>query len=305
MAARPYWSGHIQISLVSFAVKLFTATESMNEIRFHQLDRKTGERVKYQKVSSSSSSEEESKVEKTDIVKGYEYSKGQYVMIEPEEIENLRIPSRHTLEVAQFVNAHEVDPAFFEKPYFVVPDGDAQAEAFAVVRRALQMTKKIALGKIAFGGREHLVAIAPPADDQLAGMMAYTMRYAEELRNPASYFAEIKPAAVEQDQLSLAEELIKRKSGKFDPQKFKDEYEVALKAMVEAKVKHAPIPREEPDAASSPKVINLMDALRKSVQPEEAAPPKKAPARSVAAKSTGGAAKKGISLVKPKARKSA
>jgi DNA end-binding protein Ku len=304
MAARPYWSGHIQISLVSFAVKLFTATESMNEIRFHQLDRKTGERVKYQKVSSSASAEE-NKVEKTDIVKGYEYSKGQYVMIEPEEIENLRIPSRHTLEVSQFVNAHEVDPAYFEKPYFVVPDGDAQAEAFAVVRRALQMQKKIALGKIAFGGREHLVAIAPPADDNLAGMMAYTMRYAEELRNPASYFAEIKPVTVEQDQLSLAEELIKRKSGKFDPKKFKDEYEVALRAMVEAKVKHAPIPREEPAAASSGKVISLMDALRKSVQPEEeAAPPKKAPARSTAAKATT-AAKKGISLVKAKARKSA
>jgi len=304
MAARPYWSGHIQISLVSFAVKLFTATESMNEIRFHQLDRKTGERVKYQKVSSSSSSEE-SKVEKTDIVKGYEYSKGQYVMIEPEEIENLRIPSRHTLEVSQFVNAHEVDPAYFEKPYFVVPDGDAQAEAFAVVRRALQMQKKIALGKIAFGGREHLVAIAPPSDDNLAGMMAYTMRYAEELRNPASYFAEIKPVAVEADQLSLAEELIKRKSGKFDPQKFKDEYEVALRAMVEAKVKHAPVPRDEPAAASSGKVISLMDALRKSVQPaEEAAPPKKAPTRSVAAKAAP-AAKKGIALVKAKARKSA
>jgi DNA end-binding protein Ku len=306
MAARPYWSGHIQISLVSFAVKLFTATETMNEIRFHQLDRKTGERVKYQKVSSSASTEE-SKVEKTDIVKGYEYSKGQYVMIEPEEIENLRIPSRHTLEVSQFVNSHEVDPAYFEKPYFVVPDGDAQAEAFAVVRRALQMQKKIALGKIAFGGREHLVAIAPPSDDSLAGMMAYTMRYAEELRNPASYFAEIKPVAVEQDQLSLAEELIKRKSGKFDPKKFKDEYEVALRAMVEAKVKHAPIPREEPAAASSGKVISLLDALRKSVQPEEAAaPPKKAPARTVAAaKSTPAAAKKGISLVKAKARKSA
>ena len=305
--ARPYWSGHIQISLVSFAVKLFTATESMGEIRFHQLDRKTGERVKYQKVSSSSESEE-AKVEKTDIVKGYEYSKGQYVIIEPEEIENLRIASRKTLEVAQFVNADEVDPAYFEKPYFVVPDGDAQAEAFAVVRRALQLSKKIALGKIAFGGREHLVAIAPPADDKLAGMMAYTMRYAEELRNPASYFAEIKPVAVEDDQLSLAQELIKRKTAKFDPGKFKDEYEVALKAMVEAKVHNAPVAKEEPQE-KSPKVVSLMDALRKSVQRDEGdglsrESVKKAGSKSTAAKRAP-AAKKGISLVKAKSRKTA
>jgi DNA end-binding protein Ku len=300
--ARPYWSGHIQISLVSFAVNLFPATETKSEIRFHQLDRKTGERVKYQKTSS-----DETKVEKTDIVKGYEYSKGEYVTIEPEEIENLRIPSRKTLEVSQFVNVDEVDPGYFEKPYFVVPENDAQAEAFAVVRRALQMSKKMALGKIAFGGREHIVAIAPPTDDKLLGMMAYIMRYAEELRSPASYFADIKPVEVDEDQLSLAEMLIKRKSAKFAPEKFKDEYEAALRAMVEAKVHNAPIPQEEP-AAKSTKVVNLMDALRKSVQSdrgEEAAPPKKAPSRSAAAKSATTAPKKGIALVKPKARKTA
>ncbi len=294
--ARPYWSGHIQISLVSFGVKLFTATETKGEIRFHQLNRKTGERVKYQKTSG----EEGPAVEKTDIVKGYEYSKGQYVTIEPEEIENLRIPSRHTLEVTQFVNEAEVDPAFFEKPYFVVPESDSQAEAFAVVREALLKSKKIALGKIAFGGREHLVAISAPADEKLSGMMAYTMRYAEELRKPESYFAEIKAVSIPEDSLSLAEELIKRKSGKFDPEKFKDEYEVALRAMVEAKVHNAPIPKDEP-APKSAKVVNLMDALRKSVQRDEeaAAPPKKSATKAPAA-----AAKKGIELVKAKTGKS-
>jgi DNA end-binding protein Ku len=302
MAARPYWSGHIQISLVSFGVKLFTATESKSEIRFHQLSRKTGERIKYQKTSAG----EEGAVENSDIVKGYEYTKGQYVTIEPEEIENLRVPSRHTMEVKQFVSESEIDPAYFEKPYFVVPDGDAQAEAFAVVREALRKTQKVALGKIAFSGREHLVAISAPTDESLPGMMAYVMRYSEELRNPAGYFAEIKAVAVEEDQLALAEELIKRKSGKFDPEKFKDEYEVALKALVEAKVQHAPVPQEEP-AQKSAKVVNLMDALRKSVERDEAAPPKKAPARAAAAKSTAPAAKqpKGIALVKAKARKTA
>jgi DNA end-binding protein Ku len=299
--ARPYWSGHIQISLVSFGVKLFPATESKSEIRFHQLSRKTGERIKHQKVSG-----EEGPVDSSDIVKGYEYSKGEYVTIEPSEIENLRIPSKHTLEVTQFVSSDEIDSSYFEKPYFVVPESDTQAEAFAVVRKALQATKKVALGKIAFGGREHLVAISAPVDDKLPGMMAYTMRYAEELRNPASYFAEIKPVTIEEDQLSLAEELIKRKSAKFAPEKFKDEYEAALRAMVEAKVQHAPIPRDEP-APKSSKVVNLMDALRKSVQRDEEPTPKKAASKSATAKAAGETVKKGIELVKPKtkSRKSA
>jgi len=281
--ARPYWSGQIQISLVSFSVKLFPATEAKSEIRFHQLSRKTGERIKHQKVSA-----EEGPVEKGDIVKGYEYRKGEYVTIEPDEIEHLRIPSRHTMAVSQFVDFDEIPPAFFEKPYFVAPEDDVQAEAFAVVRKALQSTKKVALGKIAFGGREHLVAIAAPQDDKLPGMMAYIMRYAEELRDPAAYFDDIKKVTVDDDQLALAKELIKRKTAKFVPDKFKDEYEAALRAMVEAKVNNAPLPKEEP-ARKTGKVINLMDALRKSVQ-GDSAPAKKAPTGS----------NKGLSLVKSK-----
>jgi DNA end-binding protein Ku len=281
--ARPFWSGQIQISLVSFGVKLFPATEAKSEIRFHQLSRKTGERIKHQKVSG-----DDGPVEKSDVVKGYEYRKGEYISIEPEEIENLRIPSRHNLVVSQFVDSDELDPSFFEKPYFVVPEDDVQAEAFAVVRKALQTTKKVALGKIAFGGREHLVAISPPLDDKLSGMMAYTMRYAEELRDPASYFADIKKVTVDEDQLSLAKELIKRKAAKFSPEKFTDEYEAALREMVKAKIEHAPIPQDEP-APKSAKVINLMDALRKSVRGDEVSAPKKKAA---------GASKKGIALVK-------
>jgi DNA end-binding protein Ku len=286
---RPYWSGQIQISLVSFGIKLFPATEAKSEIRFHQLSRKSGERIKHQKVSG-----DEEPVDSSDIVKGYEYRKGEYVTIEPDEIEHLRIPSRHTLEVKQFVDLDELDPEFFEKPYFVVPENDVQAEAFAVVRKALQTTKKIGLGKIAFGGREHLVAVSAPGNDKLAGMMAYTMRYPEELRDPAKYFGEIKKVAVDEDQLSLAKELIKRKAAKFAPEKFKDEYEAALRELVEAKVKHAPIPRDEP-APKSAKVINLMDALRKSVRGDEAPVAKK----KTYAKPAAGLPRKGITLVKP------
>jgi DNA end-binding protein Ku len=257
--ARPFWSGQFQISLVSFGIQLFPATEAKGEIRFHQLNRRTGERVHHQNVTS-----DDEPVEKDEIVKGYEYSKGEYVMIEPEDIENLRIPSRQTLDVSQFVSLEELDPKFFEKPYFVTPENPGQAEAFAVVRKAMQSSGKVALGKIAFGGREHIMAIAAPRDDKQLGMMAYTLRYASELRDPDEYFGDIKRVAADADQLGLAKELIKRKTAPFNADAFQDEYETALRAMVEAKVKHIPLPKGQP--AKSAKVVNLMDALRKSVQ---------------------------------------
>jgi DNA end-binding protein Ku len=258
--ARPFWSGQFQISLVSFGIQLFPATEAKSEIHFHQLDRRTGERIRHQNVSG-----DDDPLDKDQIVKGYEYSKGEYVMIEPEDIENLRIPSRQTLEVAQFVDRDQLSPEFFEKPYFVTPENPSQAEAFAVVRKAMQSSRRVAVGKIAFGGREHLLAVAAPEDDKQLGMMAYTLRYSEELRDPAEYFDGIKRIAIDKDQLNLALELIKRKSSAFDPARFTDEYETALRAMVEAKVNHAPLPKDSP-AKKSGKVINLMDALRKSVQ---------------------------------------
>jgi DNA end-binding protein Ku len=279
--ARPYWSGQIQISLVSFGVKLFVATEAKSEIRFHQIDRSTGERVKYQKVLSSAvetapdeAAPQDAIVEKSQIVKGYEYTKGQYITIEPEELAQLRVPSKHVMEVTQFVDAAAIDPEFFEKPYFVVPENEAQTEAFLTVRQALVDTQKIALSKIAFAGREHVVAIAPAGADGSSGqgdspaykgMMAYTMRYAAELRNPAEYFRDIKQLAIASDSLDLAKELIKRKAGTFDPSKFVDGYEIAVKELVDAKLQHAPIPQDEAPAPARGKVINLMDALRKSV----------------------------------------
>jgi DNA end-binding protein Ku len=300
--ARPYWSGNLQISLVSFGIKLFPATEAKSEIHFHQLSRKTGERIHHKNVTGSA---DDASSEKVEIVKGYEYSKGKYISIEPSEIANLRIPSRHTLEVTQFVDLDELDPELYEKPYFVVPDGDQQAEAFAVVRKALQSTNKAALGKIAFGGREHLVAIAAPpqakedtADNR--GMMAYTLRYAEELRKPADYFSDIKKTTVDSDQLLLAKELIKRKASKFNPDKFKDEYEAALKELVKAKVNKTPLPEDEP-ALKTAKVINLMDALRSSVKSgsDESHTHKK----DTHAKSDSARPRKGLSLVKPAAKR--
>ncbi len=288
--ARPFWSGQIQISLVSFGVKLFPATEAKSEIHFHEISRKSGERVRHQKVSAS----DDAPVEKDDIVKGYEYSKGEYIQLDPEEVEHLRIASRHTLELQQFVDLDDLDAALYEKPYFVVPENDSQAEAFGVVRKALDDLHKAGLGKIAVSGREHLMAICAPSDPKLAGLMAYTLRYAAELRNPAEYFAGIKAAKVGEEQLSLAKELIQRKAGAFDPAKFTDDYEAALRELIDAKLKHVPLPVEKKPAARG-KVIDLMDALRRSVNP---ANEKIAPARSGARKAKGESTKHGLTLLK-------
>ncbi len=295
---RPFWSGQIQISLVSFGVKLFPATEAKSEIHFHEIDRKTGTRVRHQKVSESA----EEPVEKADIVKGYEYRKGQYTQIDPEEIKHLRIPSKHMLQMEQFVDFQQLDPALFEKPYFVVPEKDTQAEAFAVVREALQQTHTAGLGKIAMGGREHLMAVCAPSDPKLPGLMAYTLRYAAELRSASEYFSDVKTPKIDAEQLSLAKELIQRKAGKFDPSKFTDDYEAALRELVKAKMKHLPLPLEEKPAPRA-KVINLMDALRRSVKsPDE----KKAPAHSGTRKAAGASqdrsTRRGLTLLKSRAK---
>ena len=322
--ARPYWSGKIQISLVSFGVKLFVATEAASDIHFHMIDRRTGERVKHQNVASSAiernPDEAADPVHKSDIVKGYEYSHGRYVTIEPDELAHLRVPSKRTMDVTQFVDVSSIEPAFFEKPYFVVPEDDSQTEAFLTIRQALIDTNKVALSRIAFGGREHVIAIAPaPAhlteksskttksstskstkSDATAhpGLMAYTLRYAAELRDPAAYFESIKPHAINADSLSLAKELIQRKSAAFDPTQFTDGYEAAVKELVDAKLKHAPIPREEPAPRTRGKVIHLMDALRKSVNDT------KSTATKTTATATKSASRKGPTLIKSATAKS-
>ena len=326
--ARPYWSGKIQISLVSFGVKLFVATEAASDIHFHQIDRRTGERVRHQNVAASAieraPDEAADPVHKSDIVKGYEYSHGRYVTIEPDELAHLRVPSKRTMDVAQFVDIDSIDPAFFEKPYFVVPEGDSQAEAFLTIRQALIDTNKVALSRIAFGGREHVIAIAPapaplsekstkpaksakPAkskSDAAAplGLMAYTLRYAAELRDPAAYFDSIKPHTLNADSLSLAKELIQRKTAAFDPTQFTDGYEAAVKELVDAKLKHAPIPREEPAPRTRGKVIHLMDALRKSVNDTKSSDTKISAARTADTAAAKSASRKGPTLIKSAAK---
>ncbi len=302
--ARPYWSGRIQVSLVSFGVQLFVATESKSQISFHQISRSTGERIRHQKVLQSAvDSDNETAAEavgKDEIVKGYEYRKGEYVLVESSELENLKVPSKHTIDVSQFVTMDELLPEYIEKPYFVVPENDGQAEAFAVIRKALQKSGKVAIGKVSFAGRENILAIRPAGDEAHGGMMAYTLRYSNELRNERDYFRDLKGVEINEESLELAETLIAKKSTKLDLSKFEDGYEVAVKELIEAKVNKMPLPQDEV-AEPRGKVVNLMDALRKSLGDSDTG--KRAVRKPVA--SVKADSKKGIGLVKPSSKTSA
>ena len=259
MADRPYWSGQLKVSLVSFGIQLYSATNSSSGINFHQIDRASGQRIRHLNVVG-----DKEPVENAEIVKGYEYSKGKYLLIEPDEISKVRIETKKTIDVQQFVELYELPPGIFEKPYFVVPDAKESSDAFEVVRRAMEQAGKAAIGEIAFGGREHLVAIAVPPDGS-AGLMAYTLRYSEELRKSTDYFSDIpSPEKVDKKQLAMATQLIEAYSTSFDLEAFKDDYEAALQELIEAKRKNAPLPDEE-EAPRPTKVVNLMDALRESV----------------------------------------
>ena len=297
--ARPYWTGRIQVSLVSFGVQLFVATESKSQISFHQISRSTGERVRHQKVLESAvdsgNETAAATVGKDEIVKGYEHRKGEYILIEPSELENLKVPSKHTIEVNQFVELDELLPEYIEKPYFVVPENDSQAEAFAVIRKALQMSGKVAIGKVSFSGRENIVAIRPAGDESHGGMMAYTLRYSNELRNERDYFQDLKGVEINEESLELAETLIAKKSTKLDLSKFEDGYAVALKELIDAKINNLPVPKDEV-AQPRGNVVNLMDALRKSLGGADSGSSKRVPKKPAA--SVKSEPKKGIGLVK-------
>ena len=285
--ARPYWSGQISLSLVSFAVEIYPASTSTRPFQFHQIDRATGQRIHYQNVvhddddqvgAHGGEEHDQHAVGKTDIVKGYEYEKGKYAIIEPDDLKRLRIPGKDTLEISQFVPADEVSPSLYVKPYFVVPKKGPQANAFAIVRQAMIDSGKVALGEIVFAGREHVVALAPPTDRSQRGLMLYVLRFAEELREPSEYFDKIPAVKADAAQLKLATQLIESYTHPFELAAFKDNYEVAVRELVEAKLANKPLPREKPTARAG-KVVDLMSALRKSLaakQPEKEAPRTKA-----------------------------
>jgi DNA end-binding protein Ku len=258
MPTRPTWSGSIQISLVSIAVKIFPATNPGRQVEFHQIDRKTHKRVHHQNVDDAG------EVEKTDLVKGFEYAKNKYIEIDPDELKALRLPTATTMQIKQFIKSEELSPGLFDRPYFVVPKDDVQAKTLGIMRKALAQTNTFGMGEIAFSGREHLVAIGSPLDPKQKGLMLYLLRYEDELREPKSILSDVKEPSVDADELSLAKQLINGKTSKLDLSTYKNDYEAAVKKLVDAKRRGKPLPEPEPEPAKT-KVVNIMDALRSSL----------------------------------------
>ncbi len=258
MPARPTWTGSLQISLVSIAVRVFPATNPARQVEFHQIDRKTHQRIHHQNV------DERGEVAQADVVKGYEYARNKYIEIDPDELSALRIPTATTMQIRQFVNASELSPSLFERPYFVAPKDDVQARALGVMRKALSQTGTFGIGEIAFSGREHLVAIGAPADPKQRGLMLYTLRYEEELRDSKGALSGVNEPAVSAGELSLAKQLIEGNASKFNHSEYKDDYEAAVRKLVDAKRKGKRLPEAAPERPN-PKVVSIMDALRDSV----------------------------------------
>jgi DNA end-binding protein Ku len=280
MAARAYWQGQIRLALVSIPVEIYSATTSTAEISFRQIHEPSGKPIKYEKVVPGLGA-----VEPDDIVKGYEIEKGSYVLLEQDEIDAVKLESKRTLELTQFVDADEIDVLYYEKPFFVVPADELAEQAFIVLREALRRTRKVGLGQLAMRGREYVVSLKPCG----RGMVLETLRYADEVKKAQGYFRDIGDEKPDPDLLDLAQTLIEKKSAPFDAHEFHDRYVDALKGLIErkrkSKGKKVLEDVEEPTSGKRSNVIDLMAALRKSVEsgPAKAAPKKsptkKAPAR--------------------------
>jgi DNA end-binding protein Ku len=300
MAARPVWRGQIRLALVSIPVELFPATKSGASIAFHQIHEPSGKRIKYEKVVPGIGP-----VDRDEIIKGFEVSKGEYVLLEPEEIESVKLESRKTLELSQFVGLGDIDAIYFDKPYFVVPADDLAEEAFIVLREALRRSKKVGVGQLAMRGQEYVVALKPCG----RGMVLETLRYSDEVNKAASYFREIDDAEPDPDLLDLASTLIDKKTGEFDASEFHNRYVDALKALIEEKRKSkGELIIQDPDDGAAPKsnVIDLMAALKKSLGDDSAGNDNAAPpAKKTAAKKPAAAAKKAPAKKAAPARKRA
>ncbi|QIL03135.1 Ku protein [Sphingomonas sinipercae] len=261
MAARPIWRGQIRLALVSIPVELYSATKSGASIQFHQVHEPSGKRIKYEKVVPGIGP-----VDRDEIVKGYEVSKGHYVLLDPEEIEAVKLESKKTLDLVQFVDITDIDAMYYEKPYYVVPADDLAEEAFVVLREALRQAKKVGIGQLAMRGQEYVVAIKPCG----RGMLMETLRYADEVNKANSYFRDIGDHKPDEDLLDLASTLIEKKAGEFDASEFHNRYVDALHKLIEEKQrKKGEKVMQDPDAdAPVPKgsnVIDLMAALKKSL----------------------------------------
>jgi DNA end-binding protein Ku len=262
-AARAYWKGFLRLSLVTIGVEIYNAVESKADISFRQIHKPSGKRVNYEKVVQGIG-----KIENSDIVKGYEVDKDTYVTLDPEEIDAVKLESKKTIDLVQFVDAKDIDYRYFERPYFVTPSDELSGEGYVVIRDALRKTGKVGLAQITISGREWLVAIAPLED----GLVMEMLRYEEELRKPADFFDEVPGSKPDREMVDLAVQLIGKKSAAFNPDKFEDHYQTALKALVQDKLKGRKIVAHEQERPKGGNIVDLMEALKKSV----GAPPAKA-----------------------------
>jgi DNA end-binding protein Ku len=260
-----YWRGFLRLQLVSINVDIYSATESASEIHFNQIHRPSGKRIKYEKVVPGIGA-----VDNADIVKGYQVEPEVYVIMEPEEIEAIRLDSKKTIDMVQFVNASEIDARYYERPYYIVPKDEVAAEGYLVIREALRKAGKVGLGQLTMQGREHLAVISPV---EKRGLMLNVIRYEDELRKADKYFSDLEGVKFDSELVSLATELIDRNSARFDPKRFKDTYAVELRKLVERKAKGQKIEVPKPEKAPASNVVNLMDALKKSLGSERSAKP--------------------------------
>ena len=235
---------------------MHNAVESKSEISFRQIHKPSGKRVNYQKVVQGVGP-----IENADIAKGYEVDADTYMLLEPEEIDAIKLESKRTIDLVQFVDAKEIDYRYFERPYFLVPADEMSGEGYAVIRDALRKTGKVGLAQLTVSGREWLVAVAPLED----GLVMEILRYANELREPAEYFDEVPTAKPQKDMVDLAVQLIDKKSGQFDAKKFEDHYGTALKELVQEKLKGRKVVAKEAERPSGGNVVDLMEALKRSV----------------------------------------
>lgn len=257
MAARAYWKGFLRLSLVSISVEIYNAVETKSEISFRQIHKPSGRRINYTKTVQGVG-----EVKSSDIVKGYEVGTDTYVTLDPDEIDAVKLESKKTIDLVKFVDVAEIDPRYFERPYFVAPADKHSAEGYVVIRDALKKTGKAGLAQLTIGGREWLVAITALGD----GLLMEMLRYADELKEPAQFFDEVPNAKPDKEMVDLAVELIERKAGEFTPDEFEDHYATALRALVDKKLKGQKIKAPHEEAApGSAKVIDLMSALRKSI----------------------------------------
>jgi DNA end-binding protein Ku len=256
MAPRANWKGFLRLSLVTCPIALFPATSESEKISFNQINRKTGHRIKYQKVDADTGED----VSSEDIVKGYKVDTDSYLEVTKDELDNIALESTRTIDIDQFVPRSEIDDLYLVRPYYIVPDGKVGHDAYAVIRETIRSLDKVALGRVVLTNREHIISLE--ARDK--GLMGMLLRYPYEVRNSAEYFDDVQDVKITKDMLELAKHIVDQKSGHFDPSKFEDHYEAALQDLLNKKQGGQPITRVE--TRSTGNVVNLMDALRASLK---------------------------------------